>query len=227
MDVAGGIKPMTPVRAIFDQVLPAQRQDVPLWMDKVQDASPSEPPASAAALLYSSEDLESQVQNNARCATETAQYWPFSAPLHHQGQTFDRELEELHAAIASLKQTESELLEQLTPHLARLMRLIAARVLVTEALSDPELPLRLVREGLSQLNHDGQVAVILGSAFEATVQLLQTRLKQEGIHCTVQVLAQVSPFTCYVSAQFGFVDASLEARLELALQNFLPRADGS
>jgi hypothetical protein len=100
-------------------------------------------------------------------------------------------------------------------------------VLVTEALVDEELPLRLVHEGLDQLTHDGQVAVILGSAFEPSVTLLQMRLAEEGIHCTVQVLAQVSPFTCYVSAQFGFVDASLEARLEQALHNLLPQAEDS
>lgn len=229
MDLVGGTKPMTPVRAMFENVLPAQRQDRPSWLGKTSDGAgtPSEPPESAAALLYSSEDLESHLENNAALAAETPQFWPFSATLSRHQPALERELMELRDAIVSLKRAESGLLEQLVPHLVHLMQLIAARVLMTEALSDPELPVRLVREGVTQLSHNGHIAVILGSAFEPAVQLLEADLKEQGIHCDVQVLPQVSPFTCYVSAQLGFVDASLEARLELALQTFLPRADGS
>jgi len=221
MDVVGTTRKVAPVRATFDQVAPAERQDLPLWMRTARDASPSEPPQSAAALLYSSEDLESHIPSNAELATEVSQFWPLPT---RQQQVLEHEVSELHAAIASLKHTESELLDQLTPHLVRLTQLIAARVIMNEAQSDPELPLRLVRDGLNLLNHDGQVSVILGSAFEPASQLLETELWREGIQCDVRVLEQVSPFTCYVSAQVGFVDASLETRLGVALQNFLPHA---
>lgn len=246
--------PVTPVRAIFHDVLPAQRRDLPSWLRKPANPNlgSSLPPQSAAALLHATHGKKPQLNDpearskpsespptqsrpphgdpllearmqSATLAAEVSESWrppAMSGGLdrHH---LLERELGELRHAIISLKRAENDLLEQLTPSLLRLARLIAERVLESEALKDPELPERLVREGLASLNHNGQIVIVLGSAFSHAVERLQMFLEQDGINCEIQVLDHVSPFSCQVKAQLGAVDESLEARLDHVLQSFL------
>ena len=243
---------MTPVRAIFHDVLPAQQRDLPSWLRKPGAAAnygSSLPPQSAAALLHASagkkpaanenEELASKERSktktknspsdpfldarmqSASLAAEVSESWRPPAPSLDRQALLERELQELRHAIVSMKKAEGTLLDQLTPQLLRLTRLIAERVIESEALSDPELPIRLVRAGMASLNHGGQVAVVLGPAFGEAAESLQTHLEGDGIRCEVQVLEHLSPFTCQVKATLGAVDESLETRLDHVLQSFL------
>ncbi len=246
-------RPLTPVKAIFHDVLPAQQRDVPSWLRKPGAITygSSLPPQSAAALLHASAAkpnvanenepplpseqsttqpkgqtsdplLDARVQSQSIAAEASESWLPAASPQSlDRNARIERELDELRHAILSLKNAESALLEHMTPQLLRLTRLIAERVIETEALKDPELPLRLVREAMGSLNHGGQVAVVLGTAFGPTADLLQTTLEQDGIRCEVQVLEHLTPFACQVKANLGAVDESLETRLDHVLQSFL------
>ncbi len=166
--------------------------------------------------------LDARMQSAALAAEASESWIPGpSSQSSDRKQLLDRELGELRHAIVSMKNAESALLEHMTPQLLRLTRLIAERVIEAEALKDPELPLRLVREGMTSLNHGGQIAVVLGTAFSESADRLQTTLEQDGIRCEVQVLSHLSPFSCQVKAKLGAVDESLETRLDHVLSSFV------
>lgn len=247
--------PLSPVRAIFHDVLPAEQRDVPSWLRKPQlgHRGSSLPPQTAAALLHAEvhrppapandahhaaapprsdsakvssasehDPLFDARMRSASLAAEVTESWrPSPGAGLDERALAENAMEQVHQAISELRASHSQSREQLMPDLVRLCRLVCERVLEIESLRDPELPLRLVREGLHSLDHGGAVTVVLGSGFASAAETLETRLGHEGVRCTVSVLEQLPPFTCQVRAELGAVDESLETRLDNILASFL------
>lgn len=241
--------PLAPVRAIFHDVLPAETRDVPQWMRR--RAFSSAPPETAAALLHASEPrkkssptsdyprpgskppsytpadadpaLDARIQS-AALASEISESWqpPPAAPAQDsQPPRLDLAMEEVRAAIAALQETRTQLLRELEPQLLALTRMVAERVLETELPQDHGLSLRLVHEGLQALDHNGHVAVLLGSGFAAEASHLQTRLEEDGIRCEIQVAEHLPTYACRIRTELGAVDESVETRLDKVLATIL------
>lgn len=251
--------PLSPIKAIFHDVLPAEARDVPSWLRRppVGHRGSSLPPQTAAALLHAevsrpaaraheaskatpsptseagaaaSESRRDPMfdarMQSASLAAEVSESWrPSSGGGLDERALAESAMEQVYQAISELRTSQSQSLEQLMPDVVRLCRLVCERVLETESLRDPELPLRLVKEGLHSLDHGGAVTVFLGSGFQSAAESLETRLGRDGVRCTVNVLDQLPPFACQVRAELGAVDESLETRLDNILASFLDAGD--
>ena len=241
--------PISPVRAIFHDVLSAESDEsASRDLRRAVSYGSSLPPQSAAALLHASQvrpapHEQSRLQetsslkpaqlaqafSDAKLTRELLMDEPGASwrPPFPSDQIMQPDLGELRDAILTLKNCTASLMQQLTPQLVQLTRLIAQRVILKEALNDPDLPLRLVQQSLTTLDHRGQVNVMLGAAFAHGAEQLQSQLERDGVRCEVQVLEHLAPYACQVKTQLGAVDESLETRLDQVLRDGLDTAQPS
>lgn len=246
--VASRNPPLTPVRAIFHDVLPAQTREIPRWMKGARVSSV--PPESAAALLYSSDshkkkpgqytasssrppasrtpgtdpDLDARMHSVA-LAAELTESWRPPPPQVDLTPRIDLAMDEVRTAVAGLQDVRSQLLRELEPQLLALTRMVTERVLETHLPTDHELSHRLVHEGLQALDHNGQATIVVGLGFASQVDSLRSRLEQDGIRAEVQVGEHLSSYACRIRTELGSVDESVETRLDKLLATILEGED--
>jgi Flagellar assembly protein FliH len=247
--VASRNPPLTPVRAIFHDVLPAQSIEVPRWMKGARVSSL--PPESAAALLYSADARKKQKNgqysasssrppsprapgtdpeldarmHSASLAAEVSESWRPPSPAADPLPRIDLAMEEVRTAVAGLQDTRNQLLRELEPQLLALTRMVTERVLETHLPGEHELSQRLVHEGLQALDHNGQAIISLGIGFASQVDSLRARLEQDGIRAEVHVEEHLSSYACRIRTELGAVDESVETRLDKLLATILEGED--
>ena len=256
-DGKGGI---TPVRAIFQDVLPARNQ-TPSWLQKpapeqvrpglqrrasvpppsaqVQrksDLPPrsrplrgevndekrktAEPPRSVPDELY-----EERIQT-ARLAAEIGESWqaPGGRLDDGGGGAAALALEEVHAALVALRDSQHTLLAETETKLVALVRLVVERVIEREVRGDDGLALRLIREAIGSLS-EGRATITLGPAFEIEAAVLEASLEADGIQADITIDDNASPYACRVRSGLGDVDESLETRLDAVLAALEPEGE--
>lgn len=260
-DGKGGI---TPVRAIFQDVLPARNQ-TPAWLQKpapeqvrpgLQRRASVPPPSAQSAQVQRKSDLpprsrplrgdvsderrhksaepprsvpdelyEERIQT-ARLAAELGESW--QAPGGrvddggHQGAALA--LEEVHAALVALRDSQHDLLAEAETKLVALVRLVVERVIEREVRGDDGLALRLIREAIGSLS-EGRPQITLGPAFEVEAAVLEASLEADGIQADITIDDGASPYACRVRSGLGDVDESLETRLDSVLAALEPEGE--
>jgi len=182
---------------------------------------PSQPPASARP-----DDLYEERMRTAVLAAELRESWRIEKePARDEAREsaqLEAALGEVHEAITGLLGERTLLLEKTEKQLLQVVRLVAERVIERSIQGDQELPLRLIREGLSALDQQSGVQIVLGPAFEVEGAVLMARLEQEGIRAEVTIDEHASPYACRLRTELGEVDESLETRLDALLLSLTP-----
>jgi flagellar biosynthesis/type III secretory pathway protein FliH len=109
----------------------------------------------------------------------------------------------------SLRDAEQDLIE--------LVRVICRRVVLRELTLGTSVIEGLIQEGLEALGGGDRVTVKLGHFFTETKDGISDNLQHKGIHCVVQIDADLPPHGCLLTTELGRVDESVETRLDVLL----------
>ena len=120
-------------------------------------------------------------------------------------------------AVGELAAARQTMLEQAEDDLFSLVRLVSERVLLRELRTDPDVAMRLVREGLMALSAGDHITVRLGDFYRAVVNDVREVVSDAGVKVHVSVDAHLSPHACIVESQWGRVDESVDTRLRILL----------
>jgi hypothetical protein len=123
-------------------------------------------------------------------------------------------LEQSIEALATLK---SQLEPELERQLVLLAGLIARRVIGRELATDPDLVARLALEGMDALGERDRVIVRVGPLPGGAAEVMAERLRVNAPHCEIIVDPRLDSGHCQVRSEFGQVDESVDARLNVVL----------
>ncbi len=134
----------------------------------------------------------------------------------------------LQAAAEAIREANQRFLDALEPHVVELAGVIAGRILLREAETDPELIRRTVRKALEHLIELEHATVRVNPKDLEGLRAEKVTLIEEfdGLRqITVQPDEAVSPGGCIVETDLVHVDARLDAQLEAILETLRQQHD--
>ena len=134
-------------------------------------------------------------------------------------QTDEEALRQLSDCIREFWSARTRMLESSETTLVELVGTICRRVLAREVSVDPGIVHGLVREGLTALGDADQIIVKVGPFFAEVAHSLRDSLAASGIRAQVLVDDFAKPYACSVGTELGYVDESLEARLQALIED--------
>jgi hypothetical protein len=156
---------------------------------------------------------------------------PLTAPLPPAPAPVDERLiarremavTELEKAVKQFSEVRERALRESESQLVLLAAQIAKRVIGRELSLDPGILASLAVEGVSALSERDRIRVRVGTMLdEDTMQQCTERLQNLAQSCQITYDPSLGPGGCVVESELGFVDESIDSRLDSILNAILP-----
>ena len=133
----------------------------------------------------------------------------------------DRQLamEQCENILAEARRNKLKIMESSVADMARLVMLIAKKIIATEIITNPEVIVNIIREAVGFLDKPDNIQIYLNpeDLEKITAQIVNQNLNDNSIHTeAVELIGDknICPGGCVVESDVGSIDAQLETRLE-------------